>query len=422
MPRVLHCSDLHLDSPFMGVQQLEPETAELLRNSIFNAFRRLVDAAIENSVDLFTVGGDVYDAADHGLHSLVMFNDQLRRLSAAGIPCCIVAGNHDPLKKRRLGANLPDNCFLFGVKPSIVNLKTKSGQWLNVYGVSYGVNAVTDNLAIKLTDLYEERKGINIALLHCNVGGATNHENYAPCSVNELKKAPFDAWLLGHVHERKIFSEADPLILYPGNIQGRHIREAGKRGGYLISFHEMEAPQADFLPVSQVLWQTGETHIDGLEDLDALVERIDQDFENLIRSDVDVEAWVVRWNISGQGILQKEIDKMGVGYLMEILQERWQTRSPSVLIERMSDSCKASQNIKEIRKQDNFLSMVIEAADQLFEEDNERTAIREQLQAVIDSPSFKKWIPDCAEMLKEDPDFLNEIIRKGMLHSLNSMT
>jgi len=422
MTRILHCSDLHLDSPFIGVQQLDPETAELLRNSTFNAFRRLVDAAIENSVDLLTVGGDVYDSADHGLHSLVLFNDQLRRLSAVGIPCCIVAGNHDPLKKRRLGANLPDTCFLFGDKPSIVSLKTKAGQQLNVYGVSYGFSSVTDNLAMKLTDLYEEGEGINIALLHCNAGGATSHEDYAPCSINELKKAPFDAWLLGHVHERKVLSEAAPLILYPGNIQGLHIREAGKRGGYLISFHETGAPQIDFLPVSQVLWQTGETQIDGLEDLDALVERIDQDFENLIRSDTEVDAWVVRWNISGQGILQKEIDKMGTGHLMEILQERWQARSPSVLIEQMSDSCKASQNINEIRKQDNFLSMVIEAADQLSEEGDERIAIKEQLHAVIDSASFKKWTPDLAEMLKEDPDFLNEIIRKGMLHSLNSMT
>lgn len=421
MIRILHCSDLHLDSPFVGVQQLDPETAELLRNSIFNAFRCLVDAAIENNVDLLTVGGDVYDSADHGLHSLVRFNDQLRRLSVAGIPCCIVAGNHDPLKKRRLGANLPDNCFLFSDKPSVIELKTNSGQQINVYGVSYGVNAVTDNLAKKLINIYEDNEGINIALLHCNVGGATNHENYAPCSINELKKAPFHAWLLGHVHERKVLSEADPLILYPGNIQGRHIKEIGRRGGYLISFHETGAPQTEFLPVSQVLWQTGKTLIDDLEDLEALVERIDHDFENLIRTDADIEAWIVRWELSGRGSLQKEIDKMGTGHLIEVLQDRWQHRSPAVLIELMTDKCKATQNISEIKKQGSFLSMVIEAAEQLSNDDDKTNDIREQLQGVLDSPSFKKWLPDVTERLKDDPDLLNEIIRKGMLHSLNSM-
>ena len=422
MIRILHCSDLHLDSPFMGIHQLDPEMANLLRNSIFNAFRRIVDAAIEHRVDLLSVGGDVYDSADHGLHSLVMFNDQLRRLSDAEIPCCIIAGNHDPLKKRRLGANLPAGCFLFSDKPSVVNLKTRSGQQVNVYGISYPVSAVTDNLAEKLTGIYQEGEGVKIALLHCNVGGTADHENYAPCSFDELKQSPFNAWLLGHVHERKIISRTDPLILYPGNIQGRHIRETGKRGGYLITFHDTGDPQTDFLPVSQVLWQTGETRIYDLDEQDDMVERIDQDFENLIRSDPDTEAWVVRWNLAGQGILQKEISRMGIGELIEIMRDRWQNRSPAILIEKMADMCRAPLDISEIRKQDNFLSMVIEAADLLVGEKDEKKEIKENLLTVIDSPSFKKWLPDLSEKLKENPDFIDKIISKGMLHALNSMS
>jgi len=421
MIRILHCSDLHLDSPFIGINQLDQKMANLLRNSTYQAFRRIVDEAIKNKVDLLTVGGDVYDSADHGLHPLVLFNDQLRRLSDAEIPCCIVAGNHDPLKRRRLGSTLPCGCFLFSDTPSVVNLEAKNGQQLNVYGISYAINAVTANLAQKLIEIYQKSEGINIALLHCNVGGVADFENYAPCSVDELKFSPFDAWLLGHVHERKIISETDPLILYPGNIQGRHIRETGKRGCYLITFHDSGPPHTDFLPVNQVRWEIGETQIDDLDDLDALVELIDQGFEDMIESDPDTEIWVVRWNIIGRGALQKELSTIGVGELRETLQERWRDRSPAILIEQMTDMCKAVLDINEIRKQGNFISMVIESADLLTEENDKKTEIIEKLLTVIDSPSFKKWLPNLSDRLKEDDDFINEIIRKGMMHSLNSM-
>jgi DNA repair exonuclease SbcCD nuclease subunit len=38
--RFIHCSDLHLDSPFEGIQSVEPWVADILRKATFEAFQR----------------------------------------------------------------------------------------------------------------------------------------------------------------------------------------------------------------------------------------------------------------------------------------------------------------------------------------------------------------------------------------------
>ena len=59
------------------------------------------------------------------------------------------------------------------------------------------------------------------------------HNRYAPFQIRELKEKQFDYWALGHIHKREILLE-EPYIVYPGNIQGRHRKEIGEKGAYLI--------------------------------------------------------------------------------------------------------------------------------------------------------------------------------------------
>jgi len=421
MIQLLHCADLHLDSPFLGVSHFSPDMAILLRKSIFHAFTKLVDLAIANKVDLLTVGGDVYDSADHGLHSLLLFTDQLKRLSAAGIHCCIVTGNHDPLYKRRKGGKLPEGCYLFGAEESVFHFTGRDGTDFHIYGISHGKEREAGNLAKKIIRIYENLPGISLALLHCNVGGAAKYENYAPCTVEELKNAPFDAWLLGHVHEKRIVSATDPLILYPGNIQGRHIGESGKRGGYLVALYGDTAPEIKFLPVSPILWYRGETRIDGLDSLNALMERLDEDFEKLVQSDENIEAWIVHWSVMGQGEVEKELNLHGTGELFEEIQARWLEKAPAVYIEKLINRCRPSLDMEEISKQNNFLSMLVEIGDMLLAEEPISSNVRGAILAELEKPALKKWLPELQEKVLQEPDFLRELIKKGTVHALNAM-
>ena len=73
----------------------------------------------------------------------------------------------------------------------------------------------------------------NIGLLHTACGSG-EHANYAPCSVADLARRGYDYWALGHVHTRSVLSE-DPWVVFPGNIQGRHVKEEGSKGATLVT-------------------------------------------------------------------------------------------------------------------------------------------------------------------------------------------
>ena len=47
----VHCADLHLDSPFEGIQAAAPAIAAVLREATFTAFDRIIDLAIDAQVD-----------------------------------------------------------------------------------------------------------------------------------------------------------------------------------------------------------------------------------------------------------------------------------------------------------------------------------------------------------------------------------
>ena len=73
----------------------------------------------------------------------------------------------------------------------------------------------------------------NIGLLHTACGSSA-HATYAPCSLDDLVRRNYDYWALGHVHTRGELCR-DPWVVFPGNLQGRHINEEGSRGATLVT-------------------------------------------------------------------------------------------------------------------------------------------------------------------------------------------
>lgn len=426
MIRVLHSADLHLDSPFVGMTD---DPAEILRPAADKALVRLVDKAIAEKVDLVTIAGDVYDLADHGLHAQVKFNQQLRRLTAAGIPCGVVAGNHDPLDRRRRNLELPAGCKLFGPKAEVWELSSRAGHPLRLYGISYAENAVRENLAEGLTAAWRDfpRPGLSLALLHANVGGRSGHENYAPCSLAQLVAAPFDAWLLGHVHEGKVLSAAAPLVLYPGNLQGRHILEDGAKGAWLIEFSDSGAapPALTFVSLAPVRWVELSCSIDGLETFEALFARMDGMIEALpVDDDAGLEAWIVRWHLVGRGSLHQEIAKVGAEEMAAVIGSYFAARRPRVLIEKLRDRTSPALPLDQLRRQEGFPALVIESADQLLSGSDDNQAADElfkRLTEILSTQPFCRLLPELGLRLRTEPQFFADLISRGLSRALDEL-
>ena len=62
--KFIHTADLHLDSPFRGLDEIPQKIWQRVHQSTFTAFERIVDAAINQQVDFILIVGDIYDS-DH---------------------------------------------------------------------------------------------------------------------------------------------------------------------------------------------------------------------------------------------------------------------------------------------------------------------------------------------------------------------
>ena len=59
--KFIHCSDLHIDSPFKGFSSVEDQLAEVLRKSTYQAFQNIIDLALKEEVEAVLIAGDIYD-------------------------------------------------------------------------------------------------------------------------------------------------------------------------------------------------------------------------------------------------------------------------------------------------------------------------------------------------------------------------
>ncbi len=312
--KFIHAADMHLGRQFSGLQQSSPELADLFRRAGYSAWDRLIQAAIERRVDFLTLAGDVFDSQHTTVKARVAFIDGLQRLHDAGITVFMTLGNHDPLRSFPDSLRSLPNLRLFGPDPEPI----EATQGVMIFGASFEKTVVTENLARKFkrnisTDLA-------IAILHANVSGYSEHKDYAPCSLDDLRKSEMDVWCLGHVHSPRILS-ADPLIFYPGAGQGAHAGETGPKGCYVVSVKAGKQGTTEFIPTALVRWEKIELDSTNLSEPEDLVGVTEEACAGLSPEDVDVKAVVVRINVTGNPSEQVS-QAIKSGEIYDILTER----------------------------------------------------------------------------------------------------
>lgn len=319
--RFVHTADLHLDSPFRGIQEGAPDhVARRLVQATFEAYERVIDVCIEREVEALLVAGDIYDGADRSLRAQLAFVDGLKRLDAVGIRSFVCHGNHDPLNGWQARLRFPASCHQFGGEVAAVPFDPADPERGTVVGVSYPTQKVLENLAPAFGRV--PRQGFSIGLLHCNVGNNPEHAAYAPCTLDDLRTAGIDYWALGHVHTRQVLSEHRPTVVYPGNTQGRHPNETGPRGVYVVEAHEAGAPQLEFVATAAVRWETLAVDIAGFEAEQRLLDVIEAGVGELAgaaREDV-----VYRLKLTGRGPLHEAVRRADFGETVrERLNQTW---------------------------------------------------------------------------------------------------
>jgi DNA repair exonuclease SbcCD nuclease subunit len=259
--KFIHTADLHLDSPLRGLSAYADAPAERLRTATRDAFNNLVTQAIEEQVDFMVIAGDVYDGDWKDFNTGLFFVRQMGRLRHEGIPVYLLYGNHDADSEMTRSLELPDNVHVFSsCKADTFRIDNKK---VALHGRSFKVAATTENL---LPSYPEPVDGwLNIGVLHTALEGNAEHAKYAPCSVAELQTKGYQYWALGHVHEHWM-QRGEVTIAYPGNIQGRHIRELGARGALVVTAEDGEITDVQRLEVDVLRWHSLEVDISEVSD------------------------------------------------------------------------------------------------------------------------------------------------------------
>ena len=388
--RFIHCSDLHIDSPFKGLASHVPALTERLRESTFQSFYNIVKLAVEEKVDAVLIAGDIFDGNDRSLQAQLKFRRGLLELSEKNIPTFIVHGNHDPANSWSRKLDWPESTTIFSSNKVESFPVTRNGKTLAwIYGISYPQKEVKENLALKFKK--EQKKGFTVGILHANVGQQPGHDNYAPCSLEDLISSDFDYWALGHIHKFKILRENNPCIVYSGNTQSRHFKEIGPKGCCLVTLNSNAPADIRFVLTEVVSYISTHVDVSGASSINEVLLAIQSKVEEFVKESLNCEGLVARLILTWRTTVHNELNNSGATKaLVEEVNTLFEGYSPWILVD-LSTQTAGTYDIDSLKDGKDFVADLLNLCN---ENDQLQSEIQEAMKPVFESWAWRKYLED----------------------------
>lgn len=287
MLQVVHFADVHLGVENYG--RIDPGTGLSTRLIDFlKSVDYIVETALEKQADLVIFAGDAYKTRDPSPTYQREFARRIRRLSSAGLPTVLVAGNHDMPN----AVGRAHTMEIFGTlevenvhvarSPGVLEIETRHGlvqvgvlPWIVRSGLlSYqeyknkSLQDVNRILLARVESILNGEGGLvsalkpnvpHILVAHGSVQGAVygsertvmlGHDLTWPLSL--FKNEHWDYVALGHIHRHQALEDDQfPPVVYPGSIERIDFGEEKQDKGFVIAqvgrnectwaFHKLDA-------------------------------------------------------------------------------------------------------------------------------------------------------------------------------------
>jgi DNA repair exonuclease SbcCD nuclease subunit len=357
----VHAADLHLDAPFAGVDASDPRVRAELVASTAEAFGRIVSLCIDEAVDFLVISGDVYDSS-RSMAAQLRFQQEAVRLAEVGIPVFVARGNHDPADGWSAGLKLPESVHYFSThEVEAIPFERDGAVVCTLYGRGYERASETRDLATGFSRVPDD--GVAIGVLHTNVGGREGVENYAPCSLEELRAAGMDYWALGHIHKPEVLSEA-PAIVYAGCPQGRSPKEDGVRGCYLVEASSGHAATR-FIPTCSIVWERTAVDVAAAEGIEGVRDAVRIACETA-RARSQGRPVILRLDLVGRTEARGQLVRgMVAADLLADLREEQLGGGPWVWIDRMLDRTSGVLDVAALRMAQDFSGDLVRLVDEI---------------------------------------------------------
>ncbi len=220
--KILQAGDLHFDTPF---KDLDKNISIISKEELLEVFSKIIDTAMENSVDILLLTGDIFDNLTINKKTLIFIKNQIERIS--NIRVFISPGNHDPYNEKSFYKmiNWPDNVYIF--KGSIENIIVEDLNTV-VWGAAFNEYHVRKSM---LKDINIKENYINIMTIHGDISNTDDGNEYNPITIKDIENSKLDYIAIGHRHNYSgILRENNTYYAYAGCPQGRGFDELGDKG------------------------------------------------------------------------------------------------------------------------------------------------------------------------------------------------
>jgi len=210
--KFLHCSDIHLDAPFVG---MTPEKSEERRRELRSTFMRMMEFVRERAIDYCLIAGDLFET-DYATNTTAEILIREFR-NCPDTRFIIAPGRSDCYEGNPVytSGRLPSNCYIF-TSESLSRFDFEDDR-VTVYGWAFrGKNLSTNPLYDNHVD---DGSRINIVCGYADLDGELNSPT-CPISVQDMNQLGADYYALGGRHEKTEFvKRGGSMYSYCGSLE-----------------------------------------------------------------------------------------------------------------------------------------------------------------------------------------------------------
>jgi len=217
--KIIHCADLHLDSPMASFPK---EVAAKRKEELLLGFRRMVEYAVANNIKTILISGDLFDRKKPSATSINCVTGVIA--GHPNIDFYYLKGNHDCAELYEDKDNLPDNLKLFtDCWTEYIVAAGEDGEGCPV--AVYGIEPTAENKDILCEVPALDMNRFNIVMMHGDAGES------GEISLRRMRGCGIDYLALGHIHSYKYEAlDKRGFYCYPGCLEARGFDECGEHG------------------------------------------------------------------------------------------------------------------------------------------------------------------------------------------------
>lgn len=274
--RFLHCGDIHLDTPFVG---LSAEKSEERRRMLRGSFVKMMQYIRETNINVVLMSGDIFNTEYATNTTAEVLIREFKNCPETEF--IIAPGKHDYYTDNPIYASgrLPANCHVFS-SDSLSRFDFEDYN-ITVYGWAFMSAEMKENPLYERT--VDDSSRVNILCAYADLNGDVDSTS-CPISTADLKRFGADYYALGSRHEASKFTTVGASkYSYCGSLECTGFDEPGIGGVNLITVDYSDGEisiENKSVSFGHVRFKTEQLDVTGVNTSNEIVNRISRMISN----------------------------------------------------------------------------------------------------------------------------------------------